>query len=124
MSTTTYITSIGDSAGSADRTGEGLADNTTSSGHSGAITRSRCAAANLTAVMLSQANESFVSLTKYVEEDMQRADDMQRRRKEEAKPWMDKASYSLEVEKEEIAVAAEMENRRSKHARTVFQASS
>lgn len=74
--------------------------------------------------MLSQANESFVSLTKYVEEDMQRADDMQRRRKEEAKPWMDKASYSLEVEKEEIAVAAEMENRRSKHARTVFQASS
>ena len=74
--------------------------------------------------MLSQANESFVSLTKYVEEDMQRADDMQHRRKEEAKPWMDKASYSLEVEKEEIAVAAEMENRRSKHARTVFQASS
>lgn len=55
---------------------------------------------------------------------MQRADDMQRRREEEAKPWMDKASYSFEVEKEEIAVAAEMENRRSKHARTVFQASS
>lgn len=66
----------------------------------------------------------FCFTPKSVEEDMQRADDMQRRREEEAKPWMDKASYSLEVEEEEIAVAAEMENRRSKHARTVFQASS